>query len=59
MFLNGIDRVNNDLGYINNNVVSCCKTCNLAKSSLTLIEFKNWINNLIKHTLKNENYINI
>lgn len=39
IFYNGIDRINNDLGYINENVVSCCKNCNRAKSKLTKDEF--------------------
>ena len=55
MFLNGVDRVKNELGYVNDNVVTCCNTCNKAKGSLTLTEFKKWINNLIKHNKNNEN----
>lgn len=31
--INGIDRVDNNKGYIEGNVVSCCETCNLAKGS--------------------------
>lgn len=49
---NGIDRIDNNKGYIINNVVSCCKKCNFAKKTSTLEEFKDWIekvyNNLIK-----------
>ena len=33
---NGIDRVNNKLPYEPDNVVTCCKKCNLAKGGLTL-----------------------
>lgn len=32
---NGVDRVKNQLGYIEENCVSCCKTCNQFKSTLT------------------------
>lgn len=32
---NGIDRVDNTKGYIKDNVVTCCITCNKAKSTLT------------------------
>lgn len=32
---NGIDRVNNAIGYIESNVVSCCTDCNIAKASMT------------------------
>src|SRR5208282_2079600 len=28
---NGIDRMNNQIGYIEENVVPCCKVCNWAK----------------------------
>lgn len=38
----GIDRVNNNIGYIPNNVVSCCKYCNAAKNNLSLEEFLAW-----------------
>lgn len=36
---NGIDRVNNDLGYINGNCVTCCGDCNIAKQSFTAEDF--------------------
>jgi hypothetical protein len=39
---NGVDRVDNTKGYTENNVVSCCKTCNLAKKELTREEFESW-----------------
>jgi hypothetical protein len=31
---NGIDRVDNLIGYVDGNVVSCCKTCNYMKGTL-------------------------
>lgn len=40
---NGIDRVNNNEGYIISNVVPCCTNCNLAKHQMSIEEFKNWI----------------
>lgn len=40
---NGIDRVNNDLGYVLSNCVSCCKICNYAKRSMSISEFLEWI----------------
>lgn len=36
---NGVDRVNNTLGYIIGNCVSCCEFCNKAKRDLSLIDF--------------------
>jgi hypothetical protein len=44
--VNGVDRVNNDLGYIKGNCVACCKICNRAKSDATLQEFLDWIKRL-------------
>lgn len=46
--VNGIDRVNNDIGYIVSNCVSCCAKCNYAKHEMTLNEFNNWLKRLIK-----------
>lgn len=40
---NGIDRIDNDLGYVTGNVVSCCAQCNRAKLNYTVDEFKSWI----------------
>jgi hypothetical protein len=40
---NGIDRVDNDKGYISGNVVSCCSVCNIAKRIRTQEEFEAWI----------------
>ena len=36
---NGIDRINNSLGYVLNNVVPCCKRCNYMKNNLTHEDF--------------------
>jgi len=44
---NGIDRVNNDLGYIKENVVTCCKTCNFAKRNMIEQDFKSWLKRLV------------
>lgn len=46
--VNGIDRVDSYKGYIQNNVVPCCKTCNFAKNDLSYDEFINYIDRLIK-----------
>ena len=40
---NGVDRINNGIGYIKTNCVSCCKICNNSKASLNLKEWKAWI----------------
>lgn len=39
----GVDRIDNNLGYITGNVCAACDDCNTAKNNYTLEEFKNWI----------------
>jgi hypothetical protein len=39
---NGIDRINNNLGYLPDNVVTCCKHCNFAKRDRDYQEFIEW-----------------
>jgi hypothetical protein len=46
---NGIDRVDNSIGYQIDNCVSCCKICNRAKKDLSLETFNLWIKILIDH----------
>lgn len=48
---NGIDRKDNTIGYITNNVVSCCWTCNQWKGNLSLKEFKGHILKLYNNLL--------
>lgn len=36
---NGIDRIDSNLGYTIENLVTCCKNCNIAKMSLTQCDF--------------------
>ena len=40
---NGIDRICSSKGYIQGNVVTCCRTCNVAKSDMSYKEFINHI----------------
>ena len=40
---NGIDRVDNSIGYIESNIVPCCKRCNRAKGMMSINEFHDWI----------------
>lgn len=48
---NGIDRVDNNVGYIEGNVVPCCFVCNRAKQSMTYHEFKAWITDMVYFNL--------
>ena len=47
---NGIDRIDSSVGYEPNNVVSCCKICNYAKSNLTKDDFINWAIRVAEHS---------
>jgi hypothetical protein len=40
---NGLDRVDSKQGYVLENVVPCCHTCNKAKSNLPLADFRAWV----------------
>ena len=43
ILFNGIDRKDSSFGYIDDNVVSCCTTCNFAKNRLSIYDFYQWI----------------
>lgn len=46
---NGIDRVNNDLGYETSNCVTACFICNQAKHQLTQEVFLKWVDRIYNH----------
>lgn len=46
---NGIDRVDNEIGYIYENCVCCCKVCNTMKMNLSVYEFLNHISKIFKY----------
>jgi len=46
--------VNSNIGYVSDNVVSCCTICNFGKNKLSYDEYISWINDLIKYRT-NEN----
>lgn len=46
---NGVDRVNNDKGYVLGNVVACCKICNHAKTNMPVEQFRAWIKRAYNH----------
>lgn len=57
LFLHGIDRLDSNKGYIIDNCVSCCKYCNVAKSTMSVEQFKNHINKIFKYWIKGEDII--
>jgi len=50
--LNGIDRINSDIGYIKENCVSCCTNCNQAKNTLSQQQFSEHIIRIYNHFCK-------
>lgn len=42
--LNGIDRINNSIGYTIKNSTPCCSLCNMAKGSMSYERFVSYIN---------------
>lgn len=50
MKYNGIDRIDNTKGYLIDNVVSCCGTCNKAKLDSSFSDFIIWAHNVSEHT---------
>lgn len=51
---NGIDRKDNNIGYILNNCLPCCSFCNFSKRDNTQEYFFNKINKIYNNLLKNE-----
>lgn len=49
---NGIDRVDNNLGYTTENCVACCKYCNYAKHNRTVNDFIIWAKHLFANLSK-------
>ena len=45
---NGIDRADNSKGYIEDNCVPCCKTCNRMKDVLSVNDFKNHVIKIVE-----------
>ena len=49
---NGIDRIDSTVGYEKGNVVPCCKWCNQAKSTMTQLDFYNWVQRISQNFTK-------
>ena len=49
---NGIDRMNNNIGYESDNVVTCCQECNFKKGAQSYEDFIKWINRLVQNANK-------
>lgn len=53
VYYNGVDRVDNSIGYTIDNSVSCCRRCNSAKNNKSKEEFLEWASR-VYNTLKNK-----
>ena len=51
---NGIDRVDNSIGYTFENCVPCCKHCNYVKGDLSLADFDEWRKRFIAKQTKTD-----
>lgn len=49
---NGIDRVDNSIGYVNSNCVSCCEKCNYKKLDFSFEDFFNLIKKIYENKIK-------
>lgn len=49
MFVNGIDRKNNSLGYTTDNSVPCCTVCNRMKMAMNYEEFIEHVSRIAAH----------
>ena len=46
---NGIDRVDNKIGYTTQNCKPCCKHCNYVKGALSVKDFNTWKQRFVAH----------
>jgi hypothetical protein len=49
-YYNGVDRRDNANGYNVENAVTCCRTCNVAKASLSVADFLDWLRRAYAHS---------
>ncbi len=47
----GIDRIDNSIGYLSSNCVSCCWNCNRMKGTLTYTEFVSHAIKIVEHAI--------
>ena len=49
VYYNGIDRVDNLKGYVIDNVITACSTCNRAKRDMSVSAFLEWVRRVYRH----------
>ncbi len=52
---NGVDRIDNAIGYTKENCVPCCAICNNSKSTLSLKDWLEWIERISTFQIKTFN----
>ncbi len=52
---NGLDRINNDIGYTKENVVPCCRSCNISKHTYSIEFFEEQTINRYNMIMKRRN----
>jgi 5-methylcytosine-specific restriction endonuclease McrA len=57
ILVNGIDRMDNNIGYNIDNVVTCCTQCNRAKNAMLYNDFIQWLDNLAKFRIEKNNIL--
>jgi len=50
--INGIDRVDSNIGYTKENSVACCKYCNFSKHTMSKDDFYKWIRRVYEFNFK-------
>lgn len=53
---NGIDRIDNDLPYTLDNVVSCCQTCNQWKKNKKRVDFLTHVKKIAEHQTRTNSW---
>ncbi len=54
---NGVDRKDNNIGYIKGNVVPCCKKCNIFKNRRSISDFKEWVYQVRNHIKNDKSFL--
>lgn len=52
LMINGIDRIDSNVGYTKENSVTCCKYCNFAKHTMSENDFYKWIKRVYEYNFK-------
>lgn len=55
---NGLDRIDNSVGYTTGNVVPCCMRCNIIKGSMHIDTFKDWVQKVYNNFARKDNNVN-